>query len=241
MLEILKKRDGKIELGPYIFILALYTAAALLYFSRDAARYLWVIATVIADGLALYLIIQFIREGGDSRLSTVANICFLSVLIIASIAVPVYFQAAQDSNLSAFNGKLDTFTSIEPVYKSEGDYSVNPVFANSDKVIVIDISTKSIDRTIHFALPDDLAAKEPNEVSVVVYAERGTVEYGKYDNGARAYIRTCKITIVDVATGFVLAEKTFEGGPAPQTVHSNSDAYGDEPNDAIIAYLTGAL
>lgn len=228
----------------WIITLGSYAALAILHFTHMMN---WVGCLLIA-GFATYLAIGIIFEicktvkygprYGSRR--KIIHISILVVLILASVAVVVN-QVNIDKNEAA-----EIYAKLQPFESTQSEYaSINPVKQSSKipvkgKAVVVDKEEKKIDADLFLSLPDDLAAKNPDETAVVVLVQRGESKVGRYTNGGGAYIYTCEVTVVDLATHALIAEKGFRGGPPPEEIRTG-DGYGSRPDDDVIKYLTGLL
>jgi len=85
----------------------------------------------------------------------------------------------------------------------------------------------------------DLLAQAPGEVGAVVILHQRFKSVGTYTTGGDAQVAYCTMTVVDVARGKAIAEKTFVGAKPPRTVSApmGTDVVGDLPFKRMFAWV----
>src|SRR5947199_9432348 len=78
------------------------------------------------------------------------------------------------------------------------------------KVVMVNADNLSLDN-LHFAIPDDLRAWTPAEVTTVVQLRTQDREVGRYEGGGRALQQTVTVTVFDKASRVLLGSATFTG------------------------------
>ena len=107
-------------------------------------------------------------------------------------------------------------------------------------MIVVDTAAKDIDG-VWYDLPDNLRAAKPEEVGTVVWVTWGKDQVDTYENGAPAYVQTCKVTVIDKQTQTVLWDsQQFRGDEPPMEIDfSASEGSGSKPTEQVVDYLKG--
>ena len=87
-------------------------------------------------------------------------------------------------------------------------------------------------------IPKEYRAENADEVGFLIIVRHYSADSGqKYTNGRKAYVHKIDVTICDDKN--ILAEKTFTGGFAPSTTHS--DAIGPAPDNAVSEWVAEQL
>jgi hypothetical protein len=89
------------------------------------------------------------------------------------------------------------------------------------KLLLVDVSRGQVD-ALHRRLAQALRAETPEEVATVVWIERGEEQTGYYQDGDRAMVNTCKITMIDVRDHAIVGEGTLRGAPPPASKAKSS-------------------
>jgi hypothetical protein len=107
------------------------------------------------------------------------------------------------------------------------------------KVVLVDADKRALDEH-HFALPDDLRAYTPADVTTIVQVHYTPHQVGVYEGGGKALQLDCTLTVIDKASQALLGTATFHGPPPPATVSRTAfrqDVDGGLPMEEIIAFL----
>ncbi len=96
----------------------------------------------------------------------------------------------------------------------------------------VNLSREVVDG-LYLALPEEMRAGSPEEVSTVVWVRRGARTLGMNRRGVQKYQNICRVTVIDYPCGMLLAETVFEG-----SLPRGRMTVGSEPSDQnIVAYL----
>jgi len=109
------------------------------------------------------------------------------------------------------------------------------------KVITVDLEKKEIDY-LYFDLPNDLRAETPEDVGTVAQLQWGKHQLTdrQYTNGKPAFKQNCVVTLVDKATGNLIARQELWGGDPPSSIKSSqSEGTGSKPEKEVVDYLKG--
>lgn len=92
-----------------------------------------------------------------------------------------------------------------------------------------------------YSIREDRCTEVPGDNSTVIYITVSSQRIGRYSNGAAAYIKIWKISIIDTTIPAIVATRTIEGG-VPEELGSgafvdNEPFYGDEPSLEFQEYI----
>ena len=113
--------------------------------------------------------------------------------------------------------------------------------AVAGKMVVVDTAKRDLDWDVFFGLPDDRRATKPQEVGTIVQLTwaKNQVQPG-YENGAPAFVQTCRVVVIDRKSGTQLYDQTFQGGQPPDSIDStSSQGVGSKPTDKVLDFLKG--
>jgi hypothetical protein len=167
--------------------------------------------------------------------STKAKI--ITWLIVAAVAVGIggFFlirHLSRAAVLDPFNAKINDYINVAPKQRADPGPP-----ALKGKVIPVDLGEKAVD-WLYFDLPDDLRPTTPEEVGTVVHLRWGQIQVGQYGTGGgAAYVQTCKVTVLDKASGVVLGETEVRGSQPPQSSRRGSSQSGSKPTEAVISFV----
>jgi hypothetical protein len=152
----------------------------------------------------------------------------LGILLLICGGVGVWF-AVRNSQKAAFKPALATYLALPATAPPAGSQP-KPV----GKMVVVDRTAKEVS-DLTFDLPADLRASKPEDVTTVVLLETTKKKVTTYDDGSTGSQVSITVTVVDLATQTVTAQKTFEGAPPDEDAE---DEVGDAPsNDTLRDYL----
>jgi hypothetical protein len=160
--------------------------------------------------------------------------CFVVVVVVALI-LGGYFgirSYGRSSQLKPFAAHLDDYSNRVGFTSSSQDPYV------SGKVMTIDGASGKIDYLL-FALPKELRATTPDEVKTVVVLTWRETLAGTYTSGAKGYVATCDVEIVDMANKLILGGQQFSGPEPPSTKTSKGDWHGAKPTSQVVDYISG--
>jgi hypothetical protein len=134
-------------------------------------------------------------------------------------------------------------------YVSLKDMPAAPInSAIHGKAIIINRDTGDIDRELWLRLPDELRAKYPAEVRLVIFSNwsskqiatywlEGGKEFGAWKKGVPGYQMICDVQIVDMQSRATVVRFTVMGSPPPNatiTREVNTGIWGIRPTQAVI-------
>lgn len=218
----------------WIVLFGLYAVAAILYFTHIANFSAWLILAGLADLIAISMLIFISKKQHLYGVGQFMKyLLTLLGLVGASLIVTMNLIGKEYPEQKPFESKISEYASINPI-KQNNNIPIK------GKAVVVNKGTKEIDTDLLRRLPDDLEAKSPDDVTVVVLVNRGKSKVGSYSNGGGAFVYTCTVTVVDLTTHALIAEKIIQGGAPPEAI-SGGNGYGSLPDDDVIKYLTELL
>ncbi len=157
----------------------------------------------------------------------------LAVLLVVGAVVGIQ-QLMQMEAVAPFEKHLAEYTA-EPTRPSGGF----PTTYIKGKVVPVEFrkGKQAIDY-LYFDLPPELKAQTPEEVGTVVWLEWGEDQVGDYDDDDPAFVQTVKVSVIDKERGRMVGQKSFRGGPPPNTKTYDGPGYGPKPTAEIVQYLT---
>jgi hypothetical protein len=110
------------------------------------------------------------------------------------------------------------------------------------RIVPVDVDKGRVDQDVYVALPSQLRARSPEDVSTVVLIKPGKNVVGHYgsEQGQEAIQETAGLTIVDLRSGQQYVGTTVLGPLPPASKTGPQSASGGKPNpDDIAKYLAG--
>lgn len=104
------------------------------------------------------------------------------------------------------------------------------------KFVLLDLEKREVD-DLHLDLPETLKARNPDEVGTIVWLSWSEVAVGTYTDGAVGYVQTCRVTLIDKASGAMVWRQTFLGSDPPGVKKHSGPARGSRPNAAVLDFL----
>lgn len=106
------------------------------------------------------------------------------------------------------------------------------------KIIFVDLETRRFS-DVNFELPDELRAKNPEEVRYIAHLSWKSVLIGYYDyDGAKGLRKDAMIVLYDTTTGESTRAEILQGKGPPSSKDGEGDRTGEPPsNDKIIALV----
>jgi hypothetical protein len=158
----------------------------------------------------------------------------LALVLSASMMIPTSLFSRQ-TRFSQLRHSIQTF--VHPVDDDVGhqNNSLMP------KLAVVNKTQIALSFFQH-DLPDSWAARDPDEVATVVWIECGRrpkPQY-KYSSGKPAFIKTCRVSVIDWKNRRLMFSRDFEGGEPPRTVPLNASdekRTGSAPDREIREFL----
>ena len=160
---------------------------------------------------------------------------------LAAIMVPIIGFAAfmairqetqQADQRKTFGAAIDSYLALAPG-------KPNDAKARVGKVVLVDVNKRALDET-QFALPDDLQATSPEEVTTVVLSTIRRDQKGTFEGGGKAVQEHYSLAVIDKATGALIGSAEMTGPEPPKTVSRSGfgqDVSGGAPLDEIIGFL----
>jgi hypothetical protein len=177
----------------------------------------------------------FSGNNARGRSSVVASKIFWIVVLVIGVSVGGFFgirYLIRQSQLSAFTQRINEYTA-QPAGVAPPELGAYVV----GKIIPVDMrDSKKID-WLYYDLPGELQPSTPEEVGTIVWLFWGEQQVGKYTTGGGAYVRTCRVTVIDRIKNVRVTEMTFQGGQPPQTIRGSGNGYGDYPTEQIVNWL----
>jgi hypothetical protein len=85
------------------------------------------------------------------------------------------------------------------------------------KAVIIDVSAGR-PHELHYTIPADIVAKNPEEVGTVIWIQGSSKHTGLYTHLRQGYVTVWKVTIIDRSTNTIVSEKVFQGPDLPAVV-----------------------
>jgi len=104
------------------------------------------------------------------------------------------------------------------------------------KVVVIDRKEQEVD-DLQFDLPEEIRARQPEEVGTVVWLDWGRETQGGYTDGTAAYVQTCTVTVIHREKWEVLGTTVFRGSDPPSFKKGGGSRSGSKPTDEVVRFL----
>jgi hypothetical protein len=163
----------------------------------------------------------------------------VTVGLAALIGFAAFMAVRQETQRSAEIGGLqavvDAFL-FAPVEQAPG-----AAVPRAGKVVLVDVGKRAID-DLHVALPEDVRAQTPDEVTTVAQLRYTRQEVGHFEGGARAIQLKATLTVIDRKTQTVIATRSFTWGKPPTRIPrtgATEDIVGTAPWKEITAFLKG--
>ena len=153
-------------------------------------------------------------------------------LLVVAVVMAVRQVREEDQERAAFGANMTTY--LVPG-KELPPGAPRPAVG---KVVVVNADKQALD-DFHFALPDDLRAHTPAEVTTIVQFPYTPHQVGVYEGGGKALQLDCTATVIDKASQALLGTATFHGPPPPTRTPTEvgQDDSGGLPNEEILAFL----
>jgi hypothetical protein len=156
------------------------------------------------------------------------------VIIGVGLCVGGFFlikHLVRKSELSPFNQRIGEYTAAATTVV-EAPYV-------KGKILPVNAGDRAVD-WFYYEVPEGMRAATPAEVGTVVLLNWGEQQIGQYGtSGGGAYVRTCRVTVIDHERRVTLDQREFRGGDPPKSSRRGSSAHGDYPTQQIISYLRG--
>jgi hypothetical protein len=175
------------------------------------------------------------NDNKDMVIFVAALVCIGFVVVLV---LNLFIWPGREDALEPFEAYLDEYSNI-PVHEPKEVLQRSHLVG---KVITINKRTRKIDRSVYHELPEKYRATNPEEVETVVWLTRGKYVAGIYKtSGAKAYVHTLDVTIIDKANGTIIGKKRFSGsGPPRIKAVGISDWHSSKPTAQEVAdYIEG--
>lgn len=192
------------------FLAAYGAAAYLLFFQQNSTLK---IAAIVIAIVSIVIFIRMAKERIQSidkrstkseRRTGILLACLYITISIATIAVPAAIITGRNYFLSRFDTVLSQYAFVEVTHANFGS---SPTQLHG-KAIIIDSQGK-IDSNIYFGLPKELVAQNPEEVSIVVIADRFGSETGEFVmTHNKTYDYYYRVEVIDIASRKIIYDDT---------------------------------
>jgi len=173
-------------------------------------------------------------SGGLGRIVPLAllvvGVLLVSYLLVRLTQYKIYLDRIE-SDRAALNG-------VVRQYSFPSQYATKTAGTNvRGRILPIDLKAMSLDE-LYYDLPDQLRARNRDEVDTVAWLEYEPTLVGTYQTG-RAYAYKCTLWLVDNSDSRITDRHEFLGTNPPEQKKWRGDAYGLKPDYMILAYLNG--
>src|SRR5262249_8471941 len=105
------------------------------------------------------------------------------------------------------------------------------------KVLPVSVTDKKVD-WFYYDVPQDMRATTPEEVGTVVQLFWGEDKVGEYHpGGGGAYVRTCRVVVIDHEKRLAVGEASFRGGDPPRSSRNGVSQHGSYPTESMVSFL----
>jgi hypothetical protein len=178
-------------------------------------------------------------QATTTRMGTRIALAVAPVLALAVLAAAVSGCGGDGGNGTGAVGKLNS-RAAEYAAASGAPNGAEPHLTG--RVVPINVDKRRVDEEVYAALPSELRARSPRDVSTVVLIKNGKMVVGHYgtEQGQEAIQETAGLTIVDLRSGQQYVGTTILGPAPPAVVSGPQSPSGGKPNpDDIAKYLAG--
>ena len=165
----------------------------------------------------------------DEEVPTGCVIVFF-IAVVAVIAFFVYRGIKTSAYLKPFKALSEQNLALTNLKEDTGAAYINR------KLITVDKDTKEIDR-LFLKLDKELRPESPEDVGTVIWLDWGRSTYGSYTDGAKAYRKTCQITVIDLDKGLIVDRRSFSGSKPPGSKSGGGSRSGSKPTREVIKYI----
>jgi len=154
----------------------------------------------------------------------------LIIAIIIMFSTITYFWIRQNKRsewIKLFQPYVERYVTLSDLKKNQGNAYIK------GKIIIIDKDNKNIDSLI-FQVNKELFPESPEEVGTVIRLGWGRDKYGHYDDGAKGYMITCKMTVIDLNKNLLIDKRSFFGSAPPSSKKGREDVSGSAPENKIL-------
>ncbi len=155
---------------------------------------------------------------------------FSIIMIIIIFSTITYFWIRQNKRSEwskQFLPYVERYATLSDLKKNQGNTYIK------GKIIIIDKGNKYIDSLI-FQVNKKLFPESPEEVGTVIWLDWGRKKYGFYRDGAKGYMITCKMTVIDLNKNLLVDKRSFFGSAPPSSKKGREDVSGSVPKNKIL-------